>query len=255
MFDLHDKLLDAYDYAPDPVLQKHLHAWDRMHIGAMMSYAPVTGFGRQMMAHQNRTAHDGAGFLRFMGYSERAVKNFRAAMLFHDIGKTHSSYNPAIWSLVDRPSPEEKELQKRHARLGADMFESFARKTPEFLNHPHFKVRHAVTLYHHERMDGEGPEGEIVSGLPVFVQVSCIVDAYDGDRIHRPHQKHRRTPKEALLRLSGVDDPKEKYVGAFSGRLIGRYVEFKEKEIESLSTAAVIPEPQEESVSFLLEND
>ena len=248
MFELNDKLLDAYDYADDPLLKKILHAWDRVHIGAMMSYSPVTGFGKQMMAHQNRTAHDGANFLRFLGFSERAAKNFRAAMLFHDIGKTHSTYNPAIWTLDDRPTPEEKELQKRHARLGADMFETFARKTPEFLKHPHFKVRHGVTLYHHERIDGEGPEGTIASGLPTFVQVSCIIDAYDGDRIKRPHQMHRRTPQEALLRLAGINDPKAKYSGAFSGRLLGRYIEFKEKEL-SLTGA------EKGADNFLLEND
>ena len=53
-----DTLLDQYDYASDPVLKKHLHAWDRVYIGAMMSYASGIGtFGRQMMAHQNRAAH------------------------------------------------------------------------------------------------------------------------------------------------------------------------------------------------------
>lgn len=254
MLDLHDKLLDSYDYASDPVLRKHLHAWDRVHIGAMMSYGRgFSTFGRQMMAHQNRTAHDGANFLRFMGYSARAARNFRAAMLFHDIGKTHTSYNPSIWTLDERPTKEEKRLQKMHARLGADMFESQARRAPELLDHPHFLVRHAVTLYHHERVDGEGPEGTIASSLPVFVQVSCIIDAYDGDRIKRPHQERRRTPQEALLRLSGIDDPKQKYVGAFSGRLIGRYLEFKESEPGfsiAASTAEAAPEPDRDE--FLL---
>lgn len=253
MCELNDKLLDSYDYASDPLLQKCLHAWDRVHVGAMMSYAPVSGFGKQMMAHQNRTAHDGANFLRFLGFSERAARNFRASMLFHDIGKTHSTYNPSIWSLFERPTPEEKALQKRHARLGADMFESQARRTPELLKHPHFKVRHAVTLYHHERVDGTGPEGTIATGLPVFVQVSCIVDAYDGDRIYRPHQERRRTSKEALLRLAGIDDPKKKYVGAFGGRLIGQYLEFKEREMgapTSLSARRSLPE--EDKGEFLL---
>lgn len=242
---LSDKLLDIYDYADDPVLQKHLHAWDKVHMGAMMSYGRgVTGFGKQMMAHQNRTAHDGANFLRYIGFSERAAKNFRAAMLFHDIGKTHSSYNPMIWALYDRPTPAEKALQKKHARLGADMFESLAKKAPELISHPHFAVRHAVTLYHHERIDGAGPEGKIATSLPVFVQVSCIVDAYDGDRIQRPHQEKRRTPEEALLRLAGTDDPQQKYAGAFSGRLISQYLEYKRNAI-SKSVPLILPRERE----------
>jgi response regulator RpfG family c-di-GMP phosphodiesterase len=228
---LNDELLDRYDYRDDPVLKAALHAWDKMYIGAMMSYGHgITGFGLQMMAHQNRVAKDGANFLQHLGFSESAARNFRAAMLFHDIGKTHGTYNPSIWSLDDRPSPEEKEFKRRHARLGADMFRSLAEKNQKLLFHPHFQVRHAVTLYHHERADEGGPERLNVKKLPVFVQVSCIIDAYDGDRIQRPHQAKRRTKEEALLRLTGKDDPKKKYAGAFDKKLLKEYVAMKETE-------------------------
>ena len=228
---LNDELLDRYDYTDDPVLKAALHAWDKMYIGAMMSYGHgLTGFGLQMMAHQNRVSKDGARFLRHLGFSDRAAKNFRAAMLFHDMGKTHSSYNPSIWSLDDRPTPEEKDFKRRHARLGAEMFQSLGEKNQKLLFHPHFTVRHAVTLYHHERVDATGPEELDVSELPVFVQVSCIVDAYDGDRIQRPHQPHRRTRKETLERLMGKHDIKKKYTGAFDKKLLKAYVAMKEKE-------------------------
>src|ERR1035437_3486688 len=213
---LSDDLLTLYDYADDPLLKEILHVWDRVYIGAMMSYGRgISKFGRQMTAHQNRTSKDGAQFLRHLGFSERAAKNFRAAMLFHDIGKTHSSYNPSLWTLDERPTEEEKTLQKKHARLGADMFRSLAEKTPKLLWHPHFEVRHAVTLFHHERIDRTGPEGKNAATLPVFVQVSCIIDAYDGDRIYRPHQAHRRTKQETLDRLMGKHDSNRKYTGAF----------------------------------------
>jgi HD-GYP domain-containing protein (c-di-GMP phosphodiesterase class II) len=231
MFHLTDDLLDRYDYATDPLLRAGLHAWDRTYMGAMMSYGRgFSNFGRQMMAHQNRVAKDGARFLRHLGYSERAARNFRAAMLFHDIGKTHTSYHPGLWTLDERPTPEEKEAQKRHARLGGEMFESLAAKIPALRQHPHFLTRHAVTLYHHERIDGTGPEGESVTSLPVFVRVSCIVDAYDGDRIQRPHQKKRRTPREALRRLAG-EDGSTKYSGAFDDILLSDYIKFKKSEL------------------------
>ena len=233
MYSLDDGLLDRYDYADDPVLKKHLHAWDRICIGDMLTYASGIGnFGPQMTAHQNRVAKDGARFLKTLGFSERAACNFRAAMLFHDIGKTHNSYNPSIWTLEGGPTPEERALKRKHARLGADMWESFAREKPELLDHPHFAARYAVTIYHHERVDRGGPEEKVASALPVFVQVSCIVDAYDGDRIQRGHQETRRTPREALRRLAGFDDPKQKYVGAFSGNLLTRYIQMKESELD-----------------------
>ena len=224
-YNLSEDLLDAYSYADDQELQKSLHAWDRVYIDAMLSYdAGVSGFGKQMMAHQNRVSKLGKEFLLYLGYSERAAHNFRAAMLFHDIGKTHSSYNPLIWNLYDRPTPEEKRLQKRHARLGADMWQGFARRH-NFLNHPHASIRHAVTLYHHERCDRNGPENENLERLPVYVQVSCLVDTFDGDQIYRPHQESKRTPQEALKRMLGYDG-QQKYQGAFPYRIMQRFSRF-----------------------------
>lgn len=226
-----DTLLDQYDYADDPLLQKYLHAWDRIYIGAMMSYAASSGFGKRMMAHQNRVSHDGAQFLKYLGYSDKAARNFRAAMLFHDVGKTHPSYNPGIWMLSDRPTKDEKALQKKHARLGAGMVDVLIDCSPDLRHHPHLHVRHAVTLYHHERIDGAGPGAFMAERLPVFAQVACIVDSYDGDMIPRLHQDHQRTPREALRRMLGLDDPSKKYVGAFSPKLIQQYVKMKEEQL------------------------
>lgn len=225
---LSDSLLDEYDYAEDPLLKKKLHAWDRVYIDAMLSYASgISGFGMQMMASQNRVAKCGRDFMLSLGYSERAAKNFRAAMMFHDIGKTHTSFNPVIWAMEDRPTPEEKEERRKHTWLGADMFERLAGKHG-LLDHPHFKVRHAVTLYHHERVDGKGPEKKNVLTMPRFVQISCIVDAFDGDQIYRSHQPHQRTPEETLRRLLSLDGH-DKYLRAFDLGLIESFSTFIQK--------------------------
>ncbi len=243
---LSDYLLDKYDYATDPALLAHLHSWDRVYMGAMMSYASgIGGFGRQLMAHQNRTALDGARFLRYLGFSDQAARNFRAAMLFHDLGKTHPTYNPIIWMLYERPTPAEKEQQRRHAQLGAGMFQTLTERYPALARHPHTLVRHAVTAYHHERTDGTGPAHIHADALPVFVQVSCIVDAFDGDMIPRPHQERGRTAKEALRRLAALDDDK-KYAGAFSGRLLNKYIAMKEEQL-----GIVLSGPRDYSSGFL----
>lgn len=220
--------LELYDYADDALLRLHLHGRDRADIRRVMLYGrDVNRFGRRMMAHQNRVARDGADFLRFLGYGERAARNFRAAMMLHDIGKIHPDYDPALWMLDDRPDPVQKALQKRHARYGAEMLEDFARALPDLAEHPHIGVRYALTRYHHERLDGRGPEGLDAAALPEYVQVACIVDAYDGDLIPRPHQKEKRTPAQALRRMAGRDDPHGKYDGAFDARLLARYTEMK----------------------------
>lgn len=222
-------ILDSYDYRTDPVLARLLHVWDRLHIKATLSYAPFTKFGHQMMAHQNRVARDGANFLRWLGYSQKAAFNFRAAMLHHDIGKTHPSYDPAIWTLDDRPAPDQKALQKKHTRLGADMLEGFVSDRPDLKGHAHIRVRHAVTLCHHERVDGQGPERMNAAAFPDILKIACIVDAYDGDRIYRPHQERRRTPEEVLRRMIGEEDPSGKYFGAFDEPLLLKYVAFKQE--------------------------
>ena len=66
-----------------------------------------------------------------------------------------------------------------------------------------------------------------VSELPVFVQVSCLIDAYDGDRIQRPHQGARRSKRETLDRLMSKHD--KKYTGAFDKKLLKEYVKFSSK--------------------------
>lgn len=229
MTSIDDKLLDQYAYATDDTLRAHLHMADHARIAAMLAYARgISPFGMQMTAHQNRVAKDGARFLKHLGYSDQAARNYRAALLFHDMGKTHESYDPRTWMKADRPTPDEKAQMRKHARLGADMLMDMTQTLPLLREHPHILVRHAVTLYHHERIDGTGPEALDISTLPVFVQASCIVDAYDGDMIARPHQTQKRTPREALRRLMAQDDADSKYAGAFNKDLLKEYVTMKE---------------------------
>ncbi len=231
MTGIDDKLLDQYDYATDDTLRTYLHMADRAQIASMLAYTRgISAFGMQMTAHQNRVAKDGARFLKHLGYSDRAARNYRAALLFHDMGKTHARYDPRIWGKSDRPTPEEKAHMRKHARLGADMLMDMAQAQPALRDHPHILARHAVTLYHHERIDGTGPEKLDISTLPVFVQASCIVDAYDGDMIARPHQARQRTPREALRRMMALDDTDNKYAGAFNADLLKEYVTMKENQ-------------------------
>jgi response regulator RpfG family c-di-GMP phosphodiesterase len=231
-FNLNDDLIDSYSYSQDPLLLKNLHSWDRTYIGAILSYdSGVGGFGKQMMAHQNRVAKLGQEFLLYLGFTPNAAYNFRAAMLFHDIGKTHSTYNPMIWNLFDRPTPEQKLLQKKHAKIGADMVISLS-KRQAIEDHPHIKVRHAVTLYHHERADKKGPEKENLDTLPIFVQVSALVDTFDGDQIYRPHQTSKRTPIEAMRRMLCLDG-QEKYRGAFPRKIIRQFSQFIQKKYDA----------------------
>ena len=71
-------------------------------------------------------------------------------------------------------------------------------------------------------MDGDGYEGFKGEQLGQIIKTICIIDAYDGDMIHRPHQSAKRTPKEALNRLkTGA-----KYQNAFDEDILAQFIDF-----------------------------
>lgn len=220
--------LAGYEYETASELGP-LRSLDKLRLKEMILYdRRGSRFGMRLTAHQNRVAKNGKAFLLYLGASEAEARNFRAAMLFHDQGKIDESYPPGIWTLPDRPTLDEKSQQKRHARLGADMWQEDA-ATLKIQDHPFTKLRYDLTRYHHERADRNGPEGLDARQQPEYVRVSCIIDAYDGDRIQRPHQLKQRTPAEALRRMAGIDDHKHKYKGAFDDKLLAAYIDFQEQ--------------------------
>ena len=76
---------------------------------------------------------------------------------------------------------------------------------------------------HHERVDGTGYEKLDGHTLGRLIKAICIIDAYDGDMIHRPHQLKKRTPKEALERLKNG----KKYEDAFDQEILERFIDFQ----------------------------
>ena len=96
-------------------------------------------------------------------------------------------------------------------------------KSPDALvNHPHIALTHALQRYHHERIDGTGYENLTGDALGKIIKAICIIDAYDGDMIHRPHQVQQRTPEEALERLKNG----AKYQGAFDEEILEQFIDF-----------------------------
>ena len=83
--------------------------------------------------------------------------------------------------------------------------------------------RWKIQLYHHERVDGTGEQGLTGDQIGQTMQAICIIDAFDGDMIHRPHQLAQRTPEETLHRMTSND----KYLGAFDPNLLQRFIDFQ----------------------------
>ncbi len=220
-----DDLIESYDVDQDALLLsefKPIH--DRLwHL--IENYADhLNEYGAVMSKHLQRTSAIAQAFMtQELGFSEKAGRNFYDANLLHDLGKCHPCYDPNIWQTPHRPTSQEREEKREHTRLGVEYLElSMAHSSDELQMHPHIEVMKSLQLHHHERIDGNGYEGFKGEQLSTIIKMICIIDAYDGDMIHRPHQPSERTPKEALNRLKTG----EKYQSAFDEEILDRFIDF-----------------------------
>lgn len=226
-----DTLIESYDAANDPILTP---IWPKIaselwaEIG---NYgAKTNNYGEVMHGHLERISADGRDFMKTLGYSDHAANNFYDAFKLSDIGKLHPDYDIGIWSLPHRPTEEERIEKRKHTLRGIDYLENAYKRygVPEdFLQHPHIKtVIPSLMLYHHERLDGKGYSNKKADELGKTIRMACIVDAYDGDRIQRPHQPAKRTPLEAIERMLAYGEDK-KYQGAFDTELLESFKSYK----------------------------
>ena len=225
-----DDAIASYDIADDPVLGE---AWDSL---AKQLHERLKHYGegdndygkQQLWPHLQRISADGQAFLTYLGWPDCVGRNFYDAYILSDLGKTDERYNPLIWSLPHRPSDEERELKRKHAEWGVDVLQSqFSKLNEEQKSHPHISyVIPALTAFHHERLDGKGTFGKEQDDMGQIIQIAAIVDAYDGDRIKRPHQDTQRSPIETLDRMAALGEDK-KYAGAFDDTLLNQYRHYK----------------------------
>jgi HD-GYP domain-containing protein (c-di-GMP phosphodiesterase class II) len=226
-----DKIIESYDVASDPVLKKIWPKIARELWQEIGNYgADVNQYGEVMHGHLERISKDGQKFMGQLGYSAKSGRNFYDAFKLSDIGKLHSDYDINIWSLPHSPTPEERRQKSMHTLRGLEYLEqAYIRHnvSDEFYNHPHIKtVIPTLMLYHHERLDGKGYSSLPAEKLGKTIRMACIVDAYDGDRILRPHQPAKRTEEEAINRMMALGDDK-KYAGAFDSGLLQIFKSYK----------------------------
>lgn len=223
-----DTLIETYHF-DDEILEKYFkpigdQLWQRIRKYG----ANVNEYGATMSSHLKRTAIIGQKFLTTeLGFSQAAGWNFFYANLLHDLGKVHPNFAPEIWQTPHRPTPAERIEKRAHTQLGVELLDLSLIHAPEDLQeHPHVTITKALQLYHHERMDGEGYEGQNPDKLGTVIKALCIIDAFDGDMVHRPHQQAKRRPAEALERMKHG----EKYHGAFDPEILDQFIDFQRVE-------------------------
>lgn len=221
-----DQLITTYDAEIDSILTKEFQPIaDKLSNDIEEYGAKVNEYGAVLSKHLLRTSMIGREFLtKELGFSEAVGRNFYDANLFQDLGKIHPDYtDPKIWSLPHRPTQEEREKKRRHPELGNDLIDKALENSSEVLKaHPHIKVIKSIQRYHHERVDGQGQNGFHGDDMGDIIKAICIIDAFDGDMIHRPHQRAERTPEQALKRMQ----TNPKYKNVFDTKILERFINF-----------------------------
>ncbi len=152
--------------------------------------------------HALRVADMGRQFALFLGESENASEWYYNALIVHDCGKSLLPSN--IWDSERKPSDEVKAQRRAHAALGGDLIE---KSLPT--DHPFTKFAADLARYHHEQMNGGGPQGVKAGELSMWVRMACIVDSFDGMSIKRAHFDNKRdlTPAGVHKRIAEEKGP------------------------------------------------
>lgn len=124
----------------------------------------------------------------------------------HDIGKV--GIPDAVLLKPGKLTPEEFEIMKQHAQLGADTLDAALQKFPQarFL-----EIARDIAATHHERWDGRGyPRGLNGETIPLSGRIVAVADVYDAltsRRVYKDAFSHERA-RQMIVEGSGTQfDP------------------------------------------------
>ncbi len=158
---------------------------------------------------------------------ERATIAMASAL--HDIGKL--AIDDKILNKPGRLTPEEFEVMKTHAPLGADMLKNLGQYEDSAL----VKTAMEICRWHHERYDGGGyPDGLKGDAIPISAQVVSLADVYDALTSERVYKA--AVPHDEAIRM--ILDGK---CGAFNPLLITCLLDVQDRIVEELNRESTPP--------------
>ena len=139
--------------------------------------------------HSERVSALSVAIGRQMGLKAPEIEVIRLGALLHDIGKI--GIGDSVLRKPGPLTPEEYDIIKDHARLGARILKSV----------PFLEPQLPIVELHHERPDGRGyPHGLSGDDIPLHSRIVRVADAFDAmttPRAYRP----ARPPSEAFAEL------------------------------------------------------
>ncbi len=145
--------------------------------------------------HSRKVARYARLLAEAMGCPPEEVEQIELAGLLHDVGKI--GIPDHILRKPGRLDPEEWELMKAHAPLGADILAA----------HPALQPIVPLIRHHHERWDGKGyPDGLHGDEIPLGAAIIGLADAFDTMTSDRPYRRGMpiAAAVEELVRCSGT---------------------------------------------------
>jgi len=155
---------------------------------------PYTG------GHTQRVTQYSLTIAKHLRLNTLEKKWLRIASVLHDIGKI--GIEDQILRKPARLSPEEFNMIKQHADMGAEIIDHI-RQLREII--PGVK-------FHHEHINGKGyPQGLRGEEIPIIAKIVAVADSYDAMTTDRPYRKalDKKVAIEELKRCSGTQLDKD----------------------------------------------
>jgi putative two-component system response regulator len=129
-------------------------------------------------AHVKRISYYSRKLAGMLGKDKDFVDKIFFASPMHDIGKIgipdHILLKPGGFT------PDEWEVMKGHASMGAKILGNSKSS--------YLKMGAEIALNHHERWNGEYPDGKRGEAIPLAARIMNICDIYDALRSKRPYK-------------------------------------------------------------------
>lgn len=132
--------------------------------------------------HARRVGDLSAGIAKAMGLDSEFVEAIQYASSLHDLGKV--AIPDSILFKTGALTPEEYEVMRRHAAIGADLIGD--------RTSPLLQLAREIARFHHERWDGAGYEqGLAGEEIPLSARIVAVADAFDAMTHDRPYRTGR----------------------------------------------------------------